>query len=151
MIPWLYHRLTPRDQAGDLLRVQNFKGERTGPDTVITYTVPAEKILLVTMMNWYYSDAAGFTTQPWMLTITEDTTTVFSAPMVRDVTQGITVPAAATVSSKTLRGSPLLIVPPLNVIQSTIFGGTAAAQHIWTFNGILLPHGTFSTGSVPFG
>lgn len=144
MIPWNYHRLTPRDQAGDLLRVVNFQFEETGPDTVIQYEVPSEKLLLITAANWYFNALAAAGSPTILFAITQDTTTVLNMPMLKDATQSVTVPFVGNINSIHRNGSPWLMVPPLHVINSIMIGGSVASAHIFSFNGILIPHGTFS-------
>lgn len=143
MIPWIYHRLTPRDQAGDLLRIVNFSRESTGANTLISYQVPEEKLLLICCMNWFWWDAAG-SSNPWNFTVTEDTNTVLSWQMVSDRQAAVTLPGVGNAASKTLQASPILIASPGQVLNSFISGGTIVQSHIFSFNGILLPHGTFS-------
>lgn len=139
MIPWMYHRLTPRDQAGDLLRVMNFT-QTVNNLNVITYQVPNERILLLNHLHIYQEDIAGSAANV-ISGITLDTTTVFSFTLLRD----IQVTGAGVYREYHKIGSPALIVPPLHVL-TFVNNNPSGVGCILTvsMNGLLVPHGTFS-------
>jgi len=141
MIPWIYHRLTPRDQAGDLLRV--FMATRTITDAqVFQYRVPDEKVLLLNTLNIYQEDIVGSIAQI-IFGVVEDTTTVYSQTMIRDVQ--VSPLGIGIIRQYARNGAPYLIVPPGHVLSfSNLNPSGAGCFSVISMSGLLVPFGTFS-------
>lgn len=140
MIPWIYHRLTPRDQAGDLLQEVHYNQVALGAAASLTFTVPSEKMLLMCMFNIFQEDALGNQNQAVLSIAGPSGPIVLN--LIRDVQVNTPAPATSYIYSR--NGSPFLMIGPDHVI--TVAGKFAsAAQYLqWSFNGLLIPHGTFS-------
>lgn len=142
MIPWIYHRLTARDQGVDLLRVENqrFTSDGSAATYVWNYTVPQERILLMTNFEYWGQDPIGIPLPVLSLEITQESAAdpIWSATFYRDVGSGTQVNVRRT-------GQPYLICNPGARLQFVSFGGAAGTfVGILSMNGLLVPHGTFS-------
>lgn len=146
MIPWIYHRLTPRDQGSDLLRVVSFRLSASGLLATLTipYTVPPERLFLVTSINMFGVGGAAQNTDRFALQVTSplgDSSGEWIRPPMRD-----NVLFSQNAGSFEMTGSPCLMVAPRSIMNFVCFFSAAAAANALTVgvNGILIPHGTFS-------
>lgn len=147
MIPWIYHRLTKRDQATDLLRIVSRRQAASGllATLVSTYQVPAERSFLLSRWHVFGAGGGAQTFNSCILTLTEATGSYsygeYNLPVQRNSDT-----FSAVTGSVWLEGAPALIVPPETIMTVTAFFNAAALANAITvsLNGILIPHGTFS-------
>lgn len=137
MIPWIYHRLTPRDQGTDLLRIMQEVFYGSGAASLVwNYTVPPERVLLLTAFNAFQFDVSLTGCQVG-LQITKEGSALQEHIWTSDASRG-------TSATYHREGSPFLIVPPLHQMQFVFTGSSGVQTVTATMNGILIPHGTFS-------
>lgn len=147
MIPWIYHRLSPRDQGSDLLRIVNTRLSASGllPTLSVSYDVPSERTLLISLLNGYAAAGAGQSNDRFTLAITNQAGTDTQSEIIRMPLRDDVI-FAGTYGWFQIDGAPGLMVPPSSRITLYAFfnGGANANALTVGLNGLLIPHGTFS-------
>lgn len=147
MIPWIYHRLTPRDQGSDLLRNVSFRQTASGLLATLNtfWDVPPERVLLLTSVNIWGVAGAAQNTDRFALTLTNAAGTDSYGEYIR-LPERDAVLFSQNAGWFQMTGNPALIVSPNTRINFYSFFSAAAAANSMTvgLNGILIPHGTFS-------
>lgn len=142
----MYHRLTPRDQATDLLRVvsRRIVLSSTAGALIRSYVVPSERTLLVSSINIWASAGAAQTVDRFSLQLL--------TPSFEEIGEWTRLPLRDNVvfAQPTgwfeMTGSPALIVPPNTTINFVAIFNAGVNLNSMTvaLNGIEIPHGTFS-------
>ena len=143
MIPWSLYNLTPRDQAGPLIRpffrTETVTGAGVTFLVMTTQNVPEEQILLVTHLH--VSNLTTVAAQ-W----NTDVEVRSKNAVLRGKYNFRKDPSAFTFTQTVdVVGSPLMMLNPGDRIQTTALSGVAGNQTTTqTIHGILIPRGTIS-------